>query len=87
MLFSKITIVPRFLISNESIMKAFDLCKNIDKDDTLYLALSVELKLPLITRDKILKEKLINKGYSSIITFDDFIKTYFENINPNSPIS
>lgn len=76
MLFSNITIVPHFLISNESFLKAFNLCKDIDKDDTVYLALSIELNLPLITRDKLLNEHLLNKGYTSIITFDNFIKDF-----------
>lgn len=78
LLFSNITIVPRFLISNESIMKAFKLCKDIDPNDTIYLALSIEFNLPLITRDKKLKNALLDKGYSHVIAFSDFVDEFTE---------
>lgn len=78
LLFSKLIVVPNFLISEESIKKAHNLCKEVDEKDTMYLALSIELKIPFITRDKNLHGHLIKKGHKSIIMFDEFLKDFIE---------
>lgn len=51
-LFSEITVIPRFAISKENYKKALSICDEIDPKDTAYLALSIELNLPLWTNDK-----------------------------------
>jgi predicted nucleic acid-binding protein len=43
--------------------KAYDLCKDVDIKDTPFIALSIELKRPLWTGDKKLKEGLRSKGF------------------------
>jgi hypothetical protein len=43
--------------------------------DIIYVALSIELGCPLITRDKPLFNGLIQRGYTDVIIFDDFIST------------
>jgi len=77
-LFSKITFVPKFVMSKEIIQEAYNICEDIDPKDTLYIALSMFLKYPLITRDKKLMNKLKEKGFNSIIYFEDFISTFTE---------
>jgi predicted nucleic acid-binding protein len=69
-IFSKLTVVPNFLLSKQSILKAYELCKNIDEKDTMYVALSIELKVPFVTRDKKLHDYLKEHGFDSIIMFD-----------------
>ena len=70
-LFDYMIVVPNFLISTESYFEAFHLCKDIDEDDTVYLALSIEFKLPLLTNDRILAEGLRRKGYENVITLTE----------------
>jgi len=72
-IFSKLIVAPEFYISNESRQKAYNLCKDIDIKDVIYVALSIELKCPLITRDKPLYNGLIAQGYTNILLFDNFI--------------
>lgn len=64
----QIKFVPMDFISIESRQIAYDLCKDVDVKDTPFVALAIELKLPLWTGDKKLKEGLISKG------FNDFFK-------------
>jgi predicted nucleic acid-binding protein len=75
-LFSKLILIPNFLISNQSIKQAFELCKDIDEKDTMYIALSLELDFPLLTRDKKLYTRLKDKDFKSIILFDDFLSDH-----------
>ena len=75
-LFSRLTIVPRFLLSHETIKKAYLLCKEIDEKDTMYVALSLELNVPLITRDKKLYNHLKESGFPKILLFDEFINNF-----------
>lgn len=62
----KIQFVPIDFISIESKQKAYDLCKDIDAKDTPFIALAIDLNLPIWTGDKKLKDGLRLKG------FDDF---------------
>jgi predicted nucleic acid-binding protein len=71
LIFERITIVPNFLISDKSWNKAIEFCKDIDEKDSPYLALALELNIPLITRDKKLKDGLIKYGFTDIKTFDE----------------
>ncbi len=70
-IFDYLIVVPNFLISTESYFTAFHLCKDIDEDDTAYLALSIEFDLPLLTNDRILAEGLRRKGYKNVITLTE----------------
>jgi putative PIN family toxin of toxin-antitoxin system len=64
----KIQFVPIDFISDESKQKAYDLCKDIDIKDTPFVALAIELNLPLWTGDKKLKDGLISKGFYDFFT-------------------
>lgn len=62
----KIQFVPIDFISIKSRQKAYDLCKDVDIKDTPFIALTIELNIPIWTGDKKLKAGLRLKG------FDDF---------------
>jgi predicted nucleic acid-binding protein len=73
-IFSKLIVVPDFYISDSSLNQAIELCSDIDEKDSVYIALSIEMSLPLVTRDRTLTLKLKEKGFLNIILFDEFIK-------------
>jgi len=77
-LFSEITVIPRLAISKKNYKKALALCDEIDPKDTPYLALSLELNIPLWTNDKKLIQGLIKKGYTKIITTEEIFKLTIE---------
>ena len=50
--FSSVSVIPGFAQSNESIKSANNLCQDIDIKDVSFLALSIDMDLPLLTRDE-----------------------------------
>ena len=74
-LFSYLKVFPNLVITLKSKQYAYDLCKDIDLKDITYLALSIELEIPLITRDELLFKGLRKKGYKNVILFSDFINS------------
>jgi predicted nucleic acid-binding protein len=73
-IFQSLKIVPRIAVRPNTWQKAYDLCKTIDEKDTPFLALSLELNLPLVTRDKKLYKGLLSKGFNNVILFEDFVE-------------
>lgn len=73
--FSQVTILPQYALSEESLEKSKKLLDKIDLKDTTYVALAMQLDLPLLTRDKPLYEGLKKQGFRKIILFDDFLRT------------
>lgn len=71
---STITFVSEELISEQSWIEAFALAKDIDEDDTPFIALSIELNAKLWTGDKVLYNGLIKKEADIIITTADLKK-------------
>ena len=61
-------------ISERSWTQAFALTKDIDEDDTPFIALGIELNAKLWTGDKVLSEGLAKKGVNMIITTADLKK-------------
>jgi len=59
----RIKFIPTDFISTVSRQKAYDLCHDIDVKDTPFIALSIELSIPLWTGDKKLKDGLKQKGF------------------------
>lgn len=59
----RIKFIPTDFISIESRQKAYDLCHDVDVKDTPFIALSIELAIPLWTGDKKLKDGLKQKGF------------------------
>jgi predicted nucleic acid-binding protein len=73
-IFRNLVILPKLAIENENWKKAYELCKDIDENDTAFVALSLELDIPLLTRDKKLVEKLKNKHFENIMLLDKFLE-------------
>ncbi len=71
---SKITVLPRYVVSEESLNLATDLTKDVDFNDVWFIALSLEYNLTLLTRDEKLYNGLIKKGFKKIMLFDQFLK-------------
>jgi predicted nucleic acid-binding protein len=61
----RINFIPTDFIGTESRQKAYDLCKNVDLSDIPFVALSIDLDIPLWTGDKKLKEGLKSKGFTN----------------------
>jgi predicted nucleic acid-binding protein len=68
-IFEQIRFVPTDFISIGSRQIAYDLCKDVDIKDTPFIALSVELKIPLWTGDKKLRDGLKLKGFNSFYDY------------------
>ncbi len=71
--FEKLVVLPDYLISDETLQKATELCADIDPKDTVYIALAIELQLPLLTRDRVLYDGLTAKGFHLLLIFDELI--------------
>lgn len=68
---TKINFVNELNISIPNFITAYHLCKNVDEDDTPFVALSLELGYPLWTRDKELKMGLTRKGFTNFFEEDE----------------
>ena len=75
-LFKGITILPAIVIDKESRKEAFELCRGVDEKDTPYIALAIQLDIPLLTNDKKLFNGLKKKGFSNIILFEEIAATF-----------
>lgn len=64
---TRITFLNEALISTISWAKARDFMSGLDDDDSIYVALSIQLKVPLWTGDKRLSKGLTKKGFAQII--------------------
>ncbi|TAE17542.1 MAG: DNA-binding protein [Bacteroidetes bacterium] len=71
--FSNLTILPEYVLSKENWEKAQSLLADIDLKDTHYVALSMELDLVLLTRDKPIHKGLRKQGYRKVVMFEDFL--------------
>lgn len=61
----KIQFIPIDFINIDNRQQAYDLCKDIDIKDTPFIALAIDLQIPLWTGDKKLKEGLRLKGFNN----------------------
>ena len=73
--FNKINFVNETLISVENRKKAYEMCKDIDETDTPFVALALELNIPLWSGDKKLVKGLKIKKFNKVLTTED-IKKY-----------
>ena len=73
--FSEITILPNYVMDEYAIEKAVELTRNIDIKDVSYIALALQLDLPLLTRDKKLISGIKKKKFRKIMLFDDFLRS------------
>lgn len=77
--FNHLVIIPKLAIEEENWVKAEELCNDVDEKDTAYVALSLELAIPLLTRDNKLYNGLKKKRFENIILLDRFLKYLDEN--------
>jgi predicted nucleic acid-binding protein len=75
-LFKGIAILPSIIVDSESKKKAAELCKNIDEKDIPYVALAIELGIPLITNDKKIYKGLKKKKFPGVVLFEDLVATF-----------
>jgi predicted nucleic acid-binding protein len=73
---SRIIFIDEILLTDGDISKAIELVAGIDPDDALYVALNNHLLAHLWTGDKRLINGLKKKGYSRVLTTDDFYDIY-----------
>jgi predicted nucleic acid-binding protein len=71
---STISFVSEETISEQSWIQAFDLTKDIDEEDTPFIALGIELDAKLWTGDKVLSKGLLIKGIDITVTTADLKK-------------
>jgi len=76
-LFNNITVIPNLLISKGSLHRGYEVCKEIDEKDTVYIAAAIELNIDLITSDKKLYNFLKSHGFNQIVLLGDIINTIF----------
>lgn len=50
--------IPSLYITEQNQLQAISICKNIDEKDTPYIALALEMEIPLITQGKKLYDGL-----------------------------
>jgi predicted nucleic acid-binding protein len=72
--FSEIVVLPNYVMDEYVIEKAVELTKNVDIKDVSYIALSMQLDLVLLTREKKLIAGVKKNKYNKIMLFDDFLK-------------
>jgi predicted nucleic acid-binding protein len=72
-LFSRLTILPALFIQENDLKKARFYCEGVDSKDVAYVALSISLDIPLLTRDKPLYTGLRKKGFRNVLLFNDFL--------------
>ena len=63
----RIHFVNEDLISEENYLRAYTLCKEIDENDTPFVALALEINGCLFTGDEKLKKALKNKGFDKFL--------------------
>lgn len=65
----RVQFIPIDFVSLNSRLMAYELCKDIDAKDTPFIALSLELHLPLWTGDRKLQQGLKAKGFDNFFNF------------------
>ncbi len=76
-LFSEITILPNYIFDKEILKRAIYLTGNVDIKDVTFVALSMQLNIPLITRDEKLIKGMKKKKYNNIILLKDFLQNIY----------
>lgn len=69
-IFDKLTLIDEALIKPSSWETAYNLCSEIDEDDTPFIALSIEIDAILWTGDKKLMSGLQKKNWDNILNTD-----------------
>lgn len=73
-LFPCLRIVPPLAITPNSQQKAEQITQNVDPKDQAYVALALQIKAVLLSRDKPLVSGIKKKGFKQVMMFDQFLK-------------
>ncbi|MEA3450784.1 MAG: PIN domain-containing protein [Bacteroidota bacterium] len=71
--FTRINLIPEFILHENSIIHAKELCENVDIKDTNYVALAIDMNLTLLTRDVKLYKGIRKKKFKDVMLFNEFI--------------
>jgi len=73
--FSFLRFLPIFMLHDDSIKFAKDLCENVDIKDVSYVSLAIDTGFPLLTRDEILFRGLKKQGFKKVELFENFLRS------------
>lgn len=76
---SKITFINESYIPKHIFQEAYLLCKDVDENDTSFIALTMFSNATLLTGDKKLQKHLEQKGFTNIISLSDLKNKLYEN--------
>ena len=74
---NRINFVNEEIIPKTIFRATYDLCNDIDEDDTPFVALTVFLDGYLLTGDKKLIEGLKSKGFERVLSLTDILNYYY----------
>jgi predicted nucleic acid-binding protein len=73
---NRITFIDEMVLSEEIVLEAEQLVRNVDENDFLFVALTNHLSARLWTGDKRLINGLSKKGYTQTITTEELFKHF-----------
>lgn len=76
LLLKNITIIPLEELSNKNIQKAFSIVKDIDEDDYAFIAMHLQYKHKIWSRDEELINGLTERGYGHFFISTDEMRKY-----------
>ena len=76
LLLKNITVVPLEDLSDKNIQKAFSIVKDIDEDDYPFIAMHLQYKHKIWSRDEDLIEGLTQKGYGHFFISTDEVRKH-----------
>lgn len=76
LLLKNITVVPLEELSDKNIQKAFSIVKDIDEDDYPFIAMHLQYKHKIWSRDEDLIEGLTQKGYGHFFISTDEVRKH-----------
>jgi predicted nucleic acid-binding protein len=74
--FAQLTILPQYVLEQSILAKSEQLLEKIDLKDISYVALAMQLDVPLLTRNNPLYEGLRKQGFKKVMLLDDFLRTF-----------
>ena len=72
-LLAEVIVVPGLVLSRDSRRQAYELCRDLDEKDTLYVATAIELNASLVTSDKTLLGGLGERGFTQVVLLSDLV--------------
>ena len=76
LLLKNITIIPLEKLSNKNIQKAFSIVKDIDEDDYAFIAMHLQYKHKIWSRDEELINGLTERGYGHFFISTDEVRKH-----------